>query len=304
MKTNKITVLLAIIALFSAILYSHVDATVVGTISPSSSSDENQDGPAGIVFSPSDDSNQDGLSSIISSNSSDENQDGPSGIVSIPSDDSSQDGPATTTTPATTPVVPESIVLLGGGGSFPSGGGSSAPTTTAPVIVASSSCPLITTFMVLGENNNTIEVSKLQAFLNDTQGITIDVNGIFDQETVDAVKAFQDKYRSDILGPWGAAISSGRVYITTMKKINEISCGSTFTLSASDLAIINAYKNRSITGTSTATLGENGGSNTNASTSTSTIPEIGSNGNGNQNTAAAANASVFQRFWGFIKNIF
>ena len=307
MKITKITVLLAIVALFGAISYSRAEATVVGTASSSPSTDANQDGPSSVTATSSTNSAQDASSSITSSPSTDANQDGPASITSNPSTDTNQDGPAATTTatttPPTNPVVPQSIVLLGGGGgSFASGGGSSASTTTAPVIAASSSCPLITTFMVLGGNNDAAEVSKLQAFLKNTEGANVDVNGTYDQKTVDAVKAFQDKYHSDILGPWGAALSSGRVYITTLKKINEISCSSPLTLSASELAIINAYKNRSANGTSTATVGENAGNN--ASSSTSTIPEVGTNGTGNENTAAAANSSVFQRFWSFIKNIF
>ena len=93
------------------------------------------------------------------------------------------------------------------------------------------------------------------------------------------------------------------MYITTLKKINELACQSPLTLSADELAIINAFKNASATGTSTSVIGENGGT-TNASSTASTSQEFGSNGTGNSNTAAAANTSVFGRFWNFVKNLF
>jgi len=39
-----------------------------------------------------------------------------------------------------------------------------------------------------------------------------------------SVHDFQDKYRSDVLTPWGIGRSTGFVYYTTQKKINEIYC--------------------------------------------------------------------------------
>ncbi len=203
--------------------------------------------------------------------------------------------------PVTAPVVDVPVVTTSSGGGSYTGGGSFAP--SAPIIPAGTSCPLITSFMSLGATNNGAEVAKLQAFLNSSENLNVDVNGIFDQKTSDAISSFQLKYRADILGPWGAAVPSGRVYITTLKKINELACQSPLTLSADELAIINTFKNRSTTGTSTSIIGENGGT-TNASSSASTSQEFGSNGTGNSNTAAAANTSVFGRFWNFVKNLF
>ena len=213
-----------------------------------------------------------------------------------------QNGDEGSVTPTDTTPVPPVVTTSSGGGSS---GGGFAPSYLA-VVPPTTSCPLITTFMTLGDNNNSAEVAKLQSFLKDTENLDVDVNGIFDQKTSDAISAFQIKYRSDILGPWGASLASGRVYITTLKKINELACQSPLTLSADELAVINAYKNRSTTGTSTTPIvGENTNGNVNSSTSTPTTPsEIGSNGTGSENTAAAGNTSVFGRFWNFLKNIF
>jgi len=125
--------------------------------------------------------------------------------------------------------------------------------------------------------------------------LTVD-NGIFDQQTENAVRAFQSKYMSDVMGPWGATQSSGYVYITTLKKVNEIACNTSLTLSPSELAIVNAYKdqqnqNSNVTGTP---------GSINASTTLNS--EIGQNGtSSNAITAAAGSfADAWNNFWGSI----
>ena len=171
------------------------------------------------------------------------------------------------------------------------------------------SCPLITSYMQFGANNNGAQVALLQAFLKNSQGFSVDVTGLFDQKTLAAVRAFQTKYLADTMGPWGATQSSGYVYITTSKKINEIACNSPLTLSAADMVIINAYKNAQTVGTAgTATP-----ATLNAST-TPLGPQVGANTTGgNENTAAVGNAantasvvnaSVLQRLWSWIKGLF
>jgi len=76
----------------------------------------------------------------------------------------------------------------------------------------------------LGADNSIVEVLKLQTFLNDFEGFDLEVTGFYDTTTFNAVKTFQEKYASDILEPWGMDLSTGYVYITTIKKINEIYC--------------------------------------------------------------------------------
>lgn len=75
-----------------------------------------------------------------------------------------------------------------------------------------------------GADNNPDEVIKLQKFLNSFEGFNLDITGVYNLETFAAVEAFQEKYAGDILTPWGIEGSTGYVYITTMKKINEIYC--------------------------------------------------------------------------------
>lgn len=76
-----------------------------------------------------------------------------------------------------------------------------------------------------GADNNIKEVIKLQTFLNDFEGFNLDITGIYNIETFAAVEIFQERYSRDILKPWGIEEeSTGYVYITTIKKINEIYC--------------------------------------------------------------------------------
>jgi hypothetical protein len=217
-----------------------------------------------------------------------------------------------TANPASAPSITSSS-----GSSYSSGGsmislfspvivGTSTPTTT-PVVTA---CPLITTYMKFGANNDVSEVTKLQSFLKNTQELNVDVTGIFDTKTLGAVRAFQQKYLQKVMGPWGASQPSGFVYITTKNMINEIACNRAFTLSASDMAVINAYKARSNQTGATVQVGPSVEvipsveGTTSATTSPSENPEIGQNEDGNQNVAAVGGSNIFKRFWGFIVGLF
>ena len=86
-------------------------------------------------------------------------------------------------------------------------------------------CPkYLSTYMRHGVYNDPAEVEKLQMFLNQFGDVGIAVTGEFDLPTEIAVRDFQKKYESDILGPWGLENDSGYVYYTTQKKINELAC--------------------------------------------------------------------------------
>ncbi|MBI5457000.1 hypothetical protein HY969_04665 [Candidatus Kaiserbacteria bacterium] len=117
----------------------------------------------------------------------------------------------------------------GGGG----GGGSStaAATSTGEVLGTSTTTEAVaacdtylTAFIRFGGKNDTEQVSRLQKVLKDFEGASVEENGSYDRATLDAVHAFQTKYADEILKPWGIAKSTGFVYLTTRKKINEIRC--------------------------------------------------------------------------------
>ncbi|MCH8889254.1 DUF5011 domain-containing protein [Patescibacteria group bacterium] len=79
-------------------------------------------------------------------------------------------------------------------------------------------------FIKINDANNPEEVRKLQIFLNDFEEFNLDVTGVYDRVTYDAVVEFQNKYGNDVLSPWGLESDTGYVYLTTRKKINEIYC--------------------------------------------------------------------------------
>jgi len=78
-------------------------------------------------------------------------------------------------------------------------------------------------YLRLGYDNDEFEVSKLQIFLN-TRGFAVEVSGIFDVETDQAVREFQMTYFDDVLTPWELEDSTGYVYKTTKWKINNLVC--------------------------------------------------------------------------------
>ena len=113
----------------------------------------------------------------------------------------------------------------GGGGS--SGSRRRGASTPTPEVALPGACtPLITEFIKFGANNNPVEVTKLQEFLIAHENANITVTGIYDLPTFEAVKAFQVKYASDVLSPWGVNEATGYVFITTVLKINLLKCES------------------------------------------------------------------------------
>lgn len=84
--------------------------------------------------------------------------------------------------------------------------------------------PYLKTYLKQDKDNDLSEVVKLQQFLYHYVTDEIEISGVFDDATRIAVAEFQQQYAADILTPWGMTQSSGYVYYTTQKKINEIMC--------------------------------------------------------------------------------
>lgn len=132
----------------------------------------------------------------------------------------------------------------GGGGNGPSvgtygvidgtAGGIVLGASTSTVVVAATelssteSCDtFITAYIRAGKANDPEQVKRLQMTLKDIEGADLQINGIYDEATLSAVHDFQTKYSADILAPWGIEKSTGFVYITTRRKLNEIYCKKT-----------------------------------------------------------------------------
>jgi hypothetical protein len=133
-----------------------------------------------------------------------------------------------------------------GGGGGGGGGGSFSGSRRHPVIVGevlgATSCSYLRDYLKIDWNNDPVEVLKLQFFLNKFEGENLSFTNVFDESTFGAVQRFQNKYFDDILKPWGHTAPTGFVYITTKKKINEIYCNTSITLSQADQQEINAFR--------------------------------------------------------------
>ncbi len=143
------------------------------------------------------------------------------------------------------------VVTVGGGtGTFPT-----SSTPTAPIVPSSGSgggtitvptecVTYIRKYIRFGEQNDPVEVDKLQGFLRYIEGFeNVQITGVYDAATFEAVKAFQERYKADILDPWGLTEPTGYVYITTVKKINEIFCGRQFPLTPAQQLVVQNGKN-------------------------------------------------------------
>jgi len=115
------------------------------------------------------------------------------------------------------------------------------PTPTTKIVAGQ--CTYLKDYLRIGDNNDPAEVIKLQKFLKDYEGFSsLKVTGVFDQATFDAVSAFQEKYRDEVLTPWGINNTTGYVYYTTQKKINELYCKKAFPLNQNQVTEIDNFK--------------------------------------------------------------
>ncbi len=127
----------------------------------------------------------------------------------------------------------------GGGGSSGGGGGNKnkdddgevlGESTDGPKTNPDGTCiPLLHTYMRQGSMTNDVqEVIDLQNFLNKEMNAGLPVTGFFGPLTDAAVRAFQIKYKSEVLDPWVkfglTDQSTGYVFKTTQWKINNIYC--------------------------------------------------------------------------------
>ncbi len=118
----------------------------------------------------------------------------------------------------------------GGGTSYSGGGtGFTSPfglVNGAPIASTTVPCgDYITSAIYYGRKNDVSEVTKLQLFLNDSEGEKLAVDGKFKLTDRNAVKRFQNKYKSEILTPLNLKSATGDVGGATRGKINKLHCG-------------------------------------------------------------------------------
>jgi|GEM_PF-3215114 len=82
----------------------------------------------------------------------------------------------------------------------------------------------ITERIAFGKKNDLETVKKIQTHLNTYEKESLVIDGVYKNEDVTAVKRFQEKYKNQILGPWGFSSATGIVAVTTAAKINSVVC--------------------------------------------------------------------------------
>jgi len=84
-------------------------------------------------------------------------------------------------------------------------------------------CPHFTQYIKLNSgSNDQNEVRRWQAFLNQYQGEFLVIDGLAGSKTINAVKNFQERYKSEILTPWGLSYPTGYIYKSTRAKANQM----------------------------------------------------------------------------------
>jgi hypothetical protein len=225
-------------------------------------------------------------------------------LVFPPATTTSTSTEVVTETPAVTPVAAVSRSSRSGGRS---GGVVSPLAILAAADVSSTTCPYINSFITVNGTNDAVEVARLQAFLNTSEGAALAVTGIYNAATQDAVAIFQLKHSADILAPWNQTEASKNVYFTTKKKINELVCGGSFALTPAELAEIAQTRDAVVSGApvGTGTTGATGVIGSVNSTSTTLTAATSTGSTTNSNVAAAfVGGNFLSKFFSFVKGIF
>lgn len=148
------------------------------------------------------------------------------------------------------PATPPSGGGGGGGGNGPivgslGGGGQVLGISTSTPFGAACEKYLFKFIKYGSKTNDPEQVKRLQYVLGTLEGYNVPQNGVFDKATYDAVHAFQTKYGDKVLTPWGLTHSTGYVYLTTRKMVNEVYCkGASFPLTAEEQKIVDDYRAR------------------------------------------------------------
>ncbi len=73
-----------------------------------------------------------------------------------------------------------------------------------------------------GAKNSPAQVKLLQEYLNTFERNNLLVDGVYDKDDEAAVIAWQEKYASEILAPWGLSRGTGYIYKTSLQKLKSL----------------------------------------------------------------------------------
>jgi len=166
--------------------------------------------------------------------------------------------------------------------------------------VLGDSCGLyLDEFIRSGLDNDAGQVVKLQTFLNKWMNAGLPITGFYGPQTQTALKAFQEKYASEVLAPWGLTGPTGIAYITTLRWINTLECPE---LSLAIPPLVNWSDNPALPRppvviVPTLNVPEQ-------DDETGTEVESQATAETGQSAAAVQSEGSTGGFWGFLKNIF
>lgn len=126
-----------------------------------------------------------------------------------------------------------------------------------PKVLGAMICPAyLTTYIRPLGYNDPSQVQLLETFLKESEGELIVPDGIYDKESIAAVKRFQERNAKDVLSPWGLERSTGYVYYMTQKKINDLYCKGykEFALTSRQEAEIERYRSFAVGGSAMSTV--------------------------------------------------
>lgn len=78
--------------------------------------------------------------------------------------------------------------------------------------------------MTDGGNASPEAIIDIQRFLNQEVDAGLEINGIYDENTIIAVRVFQVLHSDEVLTPWGISEPTGNFYLTTARAANMINC--------------------------------------------------------------------------------
>lgn len=100
---------------------------------------------------------------------------------------------------------------------------SNTPMYTSPIDGGTQTCNPFNSYLKFNSYKNIVkEVLSWQSYLNKFHNENLALTGFYDLETFNAMKRFQEKYRSEVLTPWNLSSATGYTYKTTRAKANAL----------------------------------------------------------------------------------
>ncbi len=152
--------------------------------------------------------------------------------------------PEVTPTPTSTPTpIPSPSRGSTGGGSRISPSSNSvipnSPNVVSPLSCTQNTYP--TKAIKFGAQNNPEQVKLLEQYLNSYEGTDLPVDGFYSVQDKEAVVAWQEKYGSEILKPWGETKGTGYIFTTSLNKFKTLfiaQCGSSTTVPSAPTSFV------------------------------------------------------------------